>query len=150
MCGKMILLLTLKIHSSASNQDCFFFFLNLEIQWIPKTSGIKCLKVKAKKKETVKFYIYYMCLLRNDSNVIFLIVSLLICTNFKSACLSIKLFYFNSHKLLSLLCTPSEMIKLILSYPKLKMFYTSAHIHNNTKGEFVLVCILHCLIFKDL
>lgn len=53
---------------------------------------------------------------------IFLIISLLICTNFKSAYLSIKLFYSNSHKLLSLLCTPNEMIKPILPYPKLKEF----------------------------
>lgn len=48
--------------------------------------------------------------------------SLLVCTNFKSAYLSIKLFYSNSHKLLSPLCTPNEMIKPILPYPKLKMF----------------------------
>lgn len=52
---------------------------------------------------------------------IFLIISLLICTNFKSAYLSIKLFYSNSHKLLSLLCTPNEMIKPILPYPNLSV-----------------------------
>lgn len=49
-------------------------------------------------------------------------ISLLVCTNFKSAYLSIKLFYSNSHKLLSLLCTPNEMIKPILPYPKMSLY----------------------------
>lgn len=48
--------------------------------------------------------------------------SLLVCTNFKSAYLSIKLFYSNSHKLLSLLCTSNEMIKPILPYPKMSLY----------------------------
>lgn len=59
--------------------------------------------VIAIKEEIVKFYMYCICLLRNDSNVFLLIISLLVCTNFKSAYLSIKLFYSNSHKLPSLL-----------------------------------------------
>lgn len=70
MYGKMILVLSVKTHTSASNQGRLFSFLpNFIIQWIPKTSGMKLLIVVTKNEEIIKFYMYYICLLRNYSNV---------------------------------------------------------------------------------
>lgn len=129
----------------------FLSFLILWFTWIPKTSGMKLLIVVTKKEETIKIlYVLYM-LIKKWFKYIFLIISLLVCTNFKSAYLSIKLFYSNSHKLLSLLCTPNEMIKTNSVIPKTKnVLVHMLKNHSNTEREIVLLNFLYCLIFKHL
>lgn len=107
------------IHSSASHLGKTFLSSLLTLRILTtKISGIKLLIVIAKRIVSAP----KTSLLRKKYKCnFFQITSLFICTNFKNAYLSIKLFFSNLQKLLSVLCIATERGKPILSTPQLKM-----------------------------